>query len=179
MNMFIKMPKIIENAKESIFQASKEELISNPSSFSMRKVAKKTHLAVGTLYRYFPDKMNLIAEVLLDDWNEVYKEKEEALKSIKDFQEILSLIQELLSQFKKKYEGLFSLNKKYEGIHDFFRLHLVLVQQLKKLFQSGLETLNMPKNDQRDEMIVEMILLQIRNPNISVENLNHMIAKLI
>lgn len=179
MNMFIKMPKIIENAKEIIFQACKEELISNPSSFSMRKVAKKTHMAVGTLYRYYPDKMNLIAEVLLEDWNEVYKEKEEAMKSIKDFQEILSVIEDLLVQFKKKYEALFSLNKKDEGIRDFFRLHLVLVEQLKKLFQFGLETLNMQKNEQRDEMIVEMILLQIRNPNISVENLNHMIAKLV
>ncbi len=153
--------------------------MNNPSSFSMRKVAKKTHMAVGTLYRYYPDKMNLIAEVLLEDWNEVYKEKEEAMKSIKDFQEILFLIQDLLSQFKKKYESLFSLNKKDEGIHDFFRLHLVLVQQLKKLFQHGLENLCMPRNEQRDEMIVEMILLQIRNPNISVKNLNHMIAKLI
>ena len=173
------MPKIIENAKEIIFQACKEELVNNPSSFSMRKVAKKTHMAVGTLYRYYPDKMNLIAEVLLEDWNEVYKETEEEMKAIKDFQEILFLVQDLLCQFKKKYEPLFSLNKKDEGIRDFFRLHLILVQQLKKLFQLGLENLSMPKNEQRDEMIVEMILLQIRNPNISVENLNHMIAKLI
>ena len=75
--MFIKcMPKIIDHAEKAILQAAREELKENPQSFSMRQIASKANIAVGTIYHYFLDKVDLIAAILLEDWKRRYSEAE-------------------------------------------------------------------------------------------------------
>ena len=45
-----------------------------PQSFSMRQIASKANIAVGTIYHYFPGKVDLIAAILLEDWKRRYFE---------------------------------------------------------------------------------------------------------
>jgi len=57
MNVFIKMPKILENVEEKIIEEAEGILLNEGySALSLRKLAKKSHIAVGTIYNYFKDK---------------------------------------------------------------------------------------------------------------------------
>jgi AcrR family transcriptional regulator len=65
----VDMPKIIKDLKPHI----KEEAMIlftevGYEKVSMRALAKKVGIAVGTLYNYFPNKEDLYMDVLVDSW---------------------------------------------------------------------------------------------------------------
>ena len=63
------MPKIIAQLREDILISARELLFSQGyEAFTMRSVAAACHVAVGTVYNYFPSKVMLVAEVILEDW---------------------------------------------------------------------------------------------------------------
>lgn len=43
-------------------------------SFNMRALADHCHLAVGTLYNYFPSKYKIVYEIMLNDWNALIRD---------------------------------------------------------------------------------------------------------
>lgn len=79
MNMFIKIqkggtpvPKIIAELKTEILSSARRLLFSaGYEALTMRGVAAACHVAVGTVYNYFPSKVMLVAEVILEDWKAV------------------------------------------------------------------------------------------------------------
>ncbi|GKX28367.1 hypothetical protein SH1V18_08470 [Vallitalea longa] len=65
------MPKIIKDLRENIIKTAIN--IFNEQGFDaidMRKIAKDCHIAVGTLYNYFPNKKELMYEVFNRLWYE-------------------------------------------------------------------------------------------------------------
>ena len=63
------MPKIIAQLREDILTNARHILFSEGyDAFTMRSVASACHVAVGTVYNYFPSKVMLVAEVILEDW---------------------------------------------------------------------------------------------------------------
>lgn len=40
-------------------------------SFNMRALAEHCHLAVGTLYNYFPSKYHIVQEIMIHDWTQL------------------------------------------------------------------------------------------------------------
>lgn len=63
------MPKIIAQLREDILTNARQLLFSSGyDAFTMRSVAAACHVAVGTVYNYFPSKVMLVAEVILEDW---------------------------------------------------------------------------------------------------------------
>ncbi len=173
------MPKIIENAKDIIMDAAREELNENPSSFSMRKIASKTKIAVGTIYHYFPDKLSLIATILLEDWNIVYSKKKNEIKNVTSLDELVEMIFNLVNDYKDKYRNIFSSYEMKEDTHDYLNFHSKLVMQLVSLLEDGFTSLGISKENEVDRMIVEMILVKIRDDTFSMKTLNKMIAKII
>ena len=78
MNRFIKirrgdpMPKIIADLQKDILDKAREILLSQGyEALAMRRVAAACHVAVGTVYNYFPSKDMLVAQVILADWRTV------------------------------------------------------------------------------------------------------------
>ena len=62
------MPKIIENLREILLAASRTLLLEEGyRALTMRQVAGLCHVAVGTVYNYFPSKDMLDAHILLED----------------------------------------------------------------------------------------------------------------
>lgn len=43
-------------------------------SFNMRALADHCHMAVGTLYNYFPSKYKIVYEIMLNDWNALIRD---------------------------------------------------------------------------------------------------------
>lgn len=63
------MPKIIAQLRGDILTNARRLLFSSGyDAFTMRSVAAACHVAVGTVYNYFPSKVMLVAEVILEDW---------------------------------------------------------------------------------------------------------------
>lgn len=63
------MPKIIAQLRGEILSNARRLLFSQGyDEFTMRSVAAACHVAVGTVYNYFPSKVILAAEVILEDW---------------------------------------------------------------------------------------------------------------
>lgn len=67
------MPKIIKDLKEKIL-ANAIELFNdfNYKDVTMLGIAKKTGIAVGTLYNYYPNKKELFVDVFKMSWEETF-----------------------------------------------------------------------------------------------------------
>ena len=65
------MPKIIIDPELRILEAAKE--IASESGLdvlSIRHIAKKCHIASGTIYNYFPNKESIIEKLMICHWDE-------------------------------------------------------------------------------------------------------------
>ncbi len=172
------MPKLIPNAKEQILSVAKEEL-RNPEggSFSMRTIAKKCNMAVGTLYNYFPDKINLIAGILLSEWNEEYQKAENLISSLSDVREILFTITQLILSFREKNNTVFFTYKDESFGFYYVRLHGMFVDQIEDLWKKGIQDSGL--DEEKNRMIAEMILIQTKDKTISFDTLCSMITDII
>ncbi len=173
------MPKLIDNAQTIILEAAREELNAHPESFSMRNVAKNANVAVGTIYRYYPDKLNLIAGILLDDWRKQYELKVEEMNICHDIRDVLRIVSHLILDYRKKNQHIFQFYKGSEMNMDYPKLHEMFVSEIKKLFVEGKKRLGIPLDDEKDLLISEMILIQAKNKDISYEVMADAVAKII
>lgn len=80
------MSRVIENPKELILSTATtlvhEEGI---NSINMRAVAKKCDVSLGTIYNYFPTKIDLVTAVIENFWNDCFKEFHHAYDPGLDF----------------------------------------------------------------------------------------------
>lgn len=68
------MPKVINDIEENIFNAAMELFGDlGYDAVDMKMIAKKAGIAVGTLYNYYSNKMQLYMSVLEDSWDETLK----------------------------------------------------------------------------------------------------------
>ena len=103
------MPKHIENLREALVtEARRQVLESGYSAMTIRSVAKKCGVAVGTVYNYFESKDALTAEFMLEDWQICRAEIEEQCENVHDDRSMLSVITESLEKFCREHEQLFS-----------------------------------------------------------------------
>lgn len=64
------MPKIIENLESKLIEEAKRQIEeAGYSATTIRSIAKKCGVGVGTVYNYFPSKDLLLASYMLTDWN--------------------------------------------------------------------------------------------------------------
>ena len=74
------MPKIIENIRERAIEEARGELLrSGYAALTIRGIAAKLGIGLGTFYNYFPSKEYLAAAVMLEDWQELTGEFETGL----------------------------------------------------------------------------------------------------
>ena len=126
MNVFIKgnaMPKILENIKEkAISEARAEMLEEGYRTMTVRRVAGKLGIGVGTLYNYFPSKEYLAASVMLEDWQE-------------EIRRLFVLVQTFTGRYQKTWIQYEEQEKSESMRHQY---HLVLVGQLRAFIEAAL-----------------------------------------
>ncbi|MFA7567513.1 MAG: TetR/AcrR family transcriptional regulator [Alkalispirochaeta sp.] len=64
------MPKIIENAGERLLDELELMFRENDGEISLRRLAARAGVAVGTIYNYFPDKDDLIKSLFQREWGQ-------------------------------------------------------------------------------------------------------------
>lgn len=75
--------------------------------FNIRDVAKQSEVAVGTVYNYFGNKVELVFAVLNYRWKEKEKEILLASSKVSSYGEVVSLVYEKAETFIKANEGLY------------------------------------------------------------------------
>lgn len=102
------MSRLIENPKELILSAAKQ-LASDEglTQINMRTVAKECGIALGTIYNYYPTKMDLIIAIIESFWAECFSSLHASdLKDFDFFQKLEYLyffILKYLEQFKSNW----------------------------------------------------------------------------
>lgn len=98
------MPKIIEGLREKIMETGKQILNGGDyAAFSVRGVAERCGVAVGTIYNYFPSKDMLIAEIIAEDWRHSLSTLDEDIRSSDSLGSALYGIALRLREFTERY----------------------------------------------------------------------------
>lgn len=101
------MPKIIENPRQTIMDHARDILYTEGyEKLNMRAVAKKSGVATGTIYNYFPTKHHLIIDMMMEYWEGFLKELDKIDSSEDDFFEKLRRIYMVFNSFISTFKGV-------------------------------------------------------------------------
>lgn len=106
-----RMPKIIENAKEKILEVARKIVVEDGyDTLTIREIANKSDVSIGTVYNYFPNKNALDYELLHFYWKHLmkqiyYSEETSLYNQLKIiFQELQSIINMFTGVFTEFYK---------------------------------------------------------------------------
>lgn len=155
------MPKQIENLQERILDTAKCELLElDYSGFTIRSVAKKCGIAVGTIYNYYTSKDILAASVMLKDWNEALSAMRQGSSTSETITEGLRVIYKEIDQFSSLYRGVwsqFSLTGKFAA--EYSKRHELLLNQLTDIIHSLLMRFHIAEDKFLENFVAENLLL--------------------
>lgn len=101
------MPKVIANLSEQIRSQARELLLSGGwESLTIRTVAARCHVAVGTVYNYYSSKDALIAAVMLEDWQSTLTRMEAAASAADSTADGLRAVFAQLCAFEEQYQAV-------------------------------------------------------------------------
>ncbi len=155
------MPKLIENIQETILEAAKCELLeSDYSGFTIRTVAKKCGIAVGTIYNYFPSKDILAASVMLKDWNEALSAMRQGSCKSGTITEGLHAIYKEIEKFSSVYREVwsqYSFTGKFAS--EYSERHNLLLNQLTEIIHPLLLRFDAAEDKFLENFVAENLLL--------------------
>lgn len=135
------MPKIINDLEEAVLEEARRVLLSSGyEALTMRSIASACHVAVGTLYNYFPSKDVLAARVMLKDWRTALERMDRAAGEARTALEGLESIFRELMAFCDIYVSTwdeYARGGNTAPIHG--RNHFQLVGQLEQSIRHTLE----------------------------------------
>lgn len=176
------MPKILVNPREKILKESyillKEQ---GYESFSMRELALRCNIGLGTVYNYFKNKMAIVEELFNDKW----KYTIEGIKEIKyqdiNFEEKLRLIFDKLEDFFRYHKEIFvALNKfqkneKIKGAKECNRrytmeeLHIILDEIIKETKNKGEISIEIDSRKLASFIMNNMVSIIMGKMELSIE----------
>jgi len=103
------MPKVIENLRAAILEGAKAELDRKGyEKLTIRQIAARCSIAVGTVYNYFKSKDAILGAILMDDWKNVLSEMDTEIEGTTSVHGGLLAIAEGLEGFCRRYARLWS-----------------------------------------------------------------------
>ena len=127
------MPKIIKNLNEEILKYAKDILINlGYNKLTMRGLAEKSNVALGTLYNYFPTKSDLIIKLMESYWYDYLEVIDEIDKEEQDFFTKLKKIYEKLETFVQIFLEVWVRNTRCEYTHKDVESKRVFLEKFNK-----------------------------------------------
>lgn len=97
----------LDNQKEIIFNTAKEIILSKDiQKFSMRMVSKKCNLSIGTIYKYYGNKNDILIDVTKDFWVSYITFIKNNVNQSSDFLERIKFYYDALVTFSTKFNYL-------------------------------------------------------------------------
>ena len=102
------MPKIIDDLRETFILEARRMLQEDGGrALTIRNVARTCHVAVGTVYNYFPSKEALVATFMLTDWNNCIAAIQSCADESDTVEPVLKTIYSSLKLFLQQFAPIF------------------------------------------------------------------------
>ena len=186
------MSRVIENPRELILNKAYEILYNEGySSISIRRVAKECDIAVGTIYNYFPNKKELVVEMMANFWEEYFYNIKIILSSNEEFYTKIKNIYNDLSKFINRFREVWLKNEIYSspdyiesGLkkQDIYidKLILLIEELLKKeVDSSDIENIKRLDTDKMAGFIVANFISMVQMPYFDYEFFEKILKELI
>lgn len=131
------MPKKIVDLRDKLLCHARNVLVENKcADLTIRSAASACHVAVGTVYNYFPSKEVLIEAVVLEDWAILIEKLRAELQTVPDAMTGLETICSELKQFAITYDDLLCIPvNRLEASDAFRKRHNIFVDALCELLE--------------------------------------------
>lgn len=184
--------KSAENTKELILKTSKEIAYTQGlSQVSMRKVASECNIAIGTIYNYYPTKMDIIFEIIEDFWKDcLIGFNQKVYNEMSVFEEIECFyfhIKNYLEQFEQNWFSdlsKLSYDNKSKAKDREVQFRSNLINILKSIIDKHEEKLNdeIFNNYSKDEIsmfILNNFMIMLKNNNQSYSIFDYTLKKIL
>ena len=159
------MPKIIDNIEQKIYENALALFAAKGyNQVSMKDVAEASGIAVGTLYNYYSNKMDLFLNVFEEHINQVYTKLREIIERDRDPGECIALLYDEFVKIGGFSEELIKdniLNKNNEIINKLRdRIHKKTRSLVKRLRKAP-DGIDLEFSQNNEKRIIRLILLAI------------------
>ena len=154
------MPKKLVHVRETAI-AQTRYVLENQGyhALTMRDIAKKCQVAVGTMYNYFPSKEYLTGCVVLEDWKDTCEHMTQAISCADSVARGLQSIYDLMYEFVLQHQYLTAFDGgNSEPSYDFQERHLLLLGQVEALLRLLEKRFDEPFDDAIRTFLAESIL---------------------
>ena len=154
------MPKLLAQVRENALLETRRILREEGyDALTMRAIARKCGIAVGTLYNYFPSKEYLTGCVVLADWQAAYRDMQGAVGRAATPQEGIRGIYEGMYEFVAAHQYLLAFHwSDAPGQFTYADRHKVLLRQICGLLQELLASVGSPMPQDLMTFLAESIL---------------------
>lgn len=102
------MPKILDNPKEKILSEARFMIKEDGySKLSMRSLAKRCGIGLGTVYNYFKNKHSIALEIIRGDWEDVTFTLKNVNKLDISFEEKMKIIYDAVDKYFSNHMDIF------------------------------------------------------------------------
>ncbi|MDF2877032.1 MAG: TetR family transcriptional regulator [Clostridia bacterium] len=176
------MPKIIHNIQQRI-EDNALELFSRYdfNQVDMKMIAKKCNIAVGTLYNYYPNKMQLFISVVQKSWGETSTTLDAIyFADISPFEKLYNSIEILYDDIKLRKgmgKSIYKILAKYELDDDLVDTFHTIFFKIERLFEPFEKKSLSCSPESVDIRLAKSLIVMLQNsivsyPNHRQDNLN-------
>ena len=174
------MPKIIDNLRDTIISVGRDILLNEGySEFSIRNLATRSGIATGTIYNYFESKVQIIANILIRDWNAMSADLEDKLPEVSSVKEGVCMIYKAVEKFSSMYGGFFRAystgSSPIEIVKDY---HKIVIDNINSFLDILTEKFEIKDDTKIRTLIAEVIVSSASYKIISYDNIEALIERL-
>lgn len=171
------MPKILFDVREKLLQAARKSLKENGyQALSVREIARTCGIGTGTVYNYFHSKDELLALVILEDWDDTLKNIDAATALADNFSDGMKSLYEALDSFVALYRATWGEYTGAGGSLDVIaRYHRRLRQQISAKIMTFAVRTGCAKAQLCTDLLAETLLAAVMQPDLSFVQLEVML----
>ena len=150
--------KINDELYETMLSTGRELLLGGSyKDLTIRQIAEKCDVSVGTVYNCFPSKEMLAAAIMLKDWSELREKAETETAAAKSCAEGFETVFNTVRRFVEIYQGVFEASGVVLSMHA--EQHEKLIWQLSMLIRGLLDRFDKKAEPDPTRFLAEVILL--------------------
>ena len=159
------MPKIIDNIEQKIYENALALFAARGyNQVSMKDVAEASGIAVGTLYNYYSNKMDLFLNVFEEHINQVYTKLREIIEKDKEPVEFITVLYDEFVKISGFSEELVKGNILHENNDLISKIRDKLVDKTRNLvvkIRKNHEEFNLDFFRENEQRVIRLILLAV------------------
>ena len=124
------------DSEEILAQCRKLVSAQGIEAVDMRTVASACNVSVGSVYRYFPNKSELLLHTVASVWNDILQDAGE----FNHFSEALDWFYNALRKGQKKYPGFLQVHGQSINASEGSRKHSQCLKQVRDILMQALQT---------------------------------------